>query len=308
MVKSVKVGAYKNATTVLVKTITNLHVGVGQSAGIVDLPVQRDSLGFPNIPSSSIKGALKAHVQRNCEKCAKNIFGPHPEERETFAGAFAVLDALLLTFPVRSLKGVYCHVTSPLLLERTKSYLDLLSTVESKKFDIIEKVLAIKPSDSEVYVVKEEADSIRALNNSAIFNEEYVLELKNNNELTELAKILGLKRLAVVSDNLALALMEKSLIRSYRVRLKSETKTVVTGGLWSEESVPRETYFLTTFLYSDLRAPEDIVCEHFKNGQSLSVKSRFEELCLNKDKNEGYLIFGGHETIGHGLVMLQKLG
>ena len=301
-----KIGPYRNATAVLVKTITNLHIGIGQSVGVADLPVSRDSFGFPNIPASGMKGALRAHVQKSCKDCARAIFGPHPIEGETFAGAIAILDALLLTFPVRSLRGVYCHATCPLLLERADSYLELFNFVESKNLDVIKELLKVKPEDSMAYAPKETIDSLE-LENSAIFNEEYKLKLekndKINDKIAELSRVLGLDRLAIVSDNIARALIERSLIRNYRVRL-NEKKTVESGGLWSEEAVPRGTTFITLFLYSDLRAPRK--CNDMQSKESSDVKGRIEKLCF--DENKGYLIFGGNETVGHGLVRLFKLG
>jgi len=304
----VKVGAYTSLTPIIIRTVTNLHIGVGQTAGLVDLPIQRDSLGFPNIPASSIKGVLRSHVFKSCEKCEKAIFGSRPEERETFTGALAVLDAILLAFPARSLKGVYCHVTSPLLLERAISYLSLLGE-DSEHVRVIRDILEkVEPREDQAFT-NEEVAKLIGINGNVILNEEYTLKLEKNESVSDLINLfsrrLDMKKLVIVNDDIALALVDRGLIRTYRIRLKPETKTVETGGLWSEEYVPRDTIFLTIFLYSNLRVPNNKRCEeHLKNGKDSEVKKRIEELCLKQ--NQGYLIFGGHETIGYGLVKLLK--
>ncbi|RLI32648.1 type III-B CRISPR module RAMP protein Cmr4, partial [Candidatus Bathyarchaeota archaeon] len=50
-------GSYKIGDLVLVRAVTMLHPGIGRSGAVVDLPVQKDNLGFPMIFSSSLKGA-----------------------------------------------------------------------------------------------------------------------------------------------------------------------------------------------------------------------------------------------------------
>ena len=113
---------YSAADLILLKSVTPVHAGVGKTGGIVDLPIQKDEIGYPCIYSSSIKGALKtallsAMIQVdgnyiNAKKRVTVLLGPEPEEGETFESSIAILDAYLIALPVRSLKGVYiCYFT-----------------------------------------------------------------------------------------------------------------------------------------------------------------------------------------------------
>ena len=92
-------------------------------------------------------------------------------------------------------------------------------------------------------------------------------------------------------------LVERSILRRARIRLKPETKTVETGALWTEEELPIETLFVTCFMYSKARMP--------KQKEKLGV-DKVRELVENElfNKRKGYVIFGGHETIGRGLVKM----
>ncbi|MEB3860131.1 MAG: RAMP superfamily CRISPR-associated protein, partial [Desulfurococcales archaeon] len=44
--------------------LTPLHPGAGRSPGVVDLPIIRDSMNYPFIPGSELKGALKTLLGR----------------------------------------------------------------------------------------------------------------------------------------------------------------------------------------------------------------------------------------------------
>ncbi len=56
------------ARLLLASALTPLHPGAGRAPGAVDLPVVRDTLGYPYIRGTMIKGALKTHLARklNC--------------------------------------------------------------------------------------------------------------------------------------------------------------------------------------------------------------------------------------------------
>ena len=98
----------------LLQSVTSLHVGCGQDVGVVDLPVIRERLtGFPFIPGSGLRGALRARLEVPAEPGkgmpaeAQWLFGPRVQEEvdARFAGCLSVHDAKLLLFPVRSEKG-----------------------------------------------------------------------------------------------------------------------------------------------------------------------------------------------------------
>ena len=54
----------RNFDLVLYSALTPLHIGIGRAPGAVDLPIARDSFGYPFIPGSSIKGSVKSFCLR----------------------------------------------------------------------------------------------------------------------------------------------------------------------------------------------------------------------------------------------------
>lgn len=85
----------------LLKTITNLHVGGGESSyEVVDNQVQRDpATKRPTIYSSSLKGALRDMWVEKEMKHTVEIFGSEPGDDNAIQGAFRFLNADLLAIP-----------------------------------------------------------------------------------------------------------------------------------------------------------------------------------------------------------------
>jgi CRISPR-associated protein Cmr4 len=123
-------------------TRTPLHIGAGASVGAIDQPIQRERhTGFPIIPGSSLKGVLAdSMLEREQDGKLKlddkgralrttagtGLFGRQDHEVDEKAGlnhqsgSLSIAEGRLLAFPVRSAKGCFAWVTSPLLLERWK--------------------------------------------------------------------------------------------------------------------------------------------------------------------------------------------
>src|SRR5207244_3678321 len=127
-------------------TRTPLHVGAGSSVGAIDQPIQRERhTGFPIIPASSLKGTFADQWEANLEQgdgekkkkflrvtTKKNdrdedvvdealtsawLFGSN-NDKAAFTGAIQFGEARLLAFPIRSARGSFAWITSPLLLRR----------------------------------------------------------------------------------------------------------------------------------------------------------------------------------------------
>ena len=95
---------------------TFIHVGGGQSEGVVDLPVAREAAtDYPFIPGSGLKGALLDWAaQHEVDEDRRNrLFG-----QQDNAGQLLFADARLLALPVRSLHSASCWITCPHLWER----------------------------------------------------------------------------------------------------------------------------------------------------------------------------------------------
>jgi CRISPR-associated protein Cmr4 len=297
------IGPYEFCDLVLIKTVSNLHPGIGKTGGIVDMPVQKDNLGFPIIYSSSIKGALKSilwDLQGVSKNIIKALFGPELEEGEKFTSAIAILDAFTLVFPVRSLEGVYAFATSPVLLKRFNRLLEMTK----KDLPYIKDLSNLSINKGECQTSQ---NAVGLLNvegmNKLVINEEIIVDYKldYSDKIKELEKLcdIELGRLIILNDAEAISALERSLVRITRIALEREKKVIKEGGLWTEEYVPLDTIFATVFLYSKA----SYKAEEFQNSlQAGEVRNEFQNLI---GKTNNYLIIGGNETIGKGIVKLR---
>ena len=140
-----------------------VHAGAGRSPGAVDLPVQRDPLGYPLVFASSVKGALKSLcARRHCMDKSKGefrvndrgfldcslrdgggeggdkdksdclicccLFGGEPRQDEDKArtSKLSVLDLVPLAYPVASADRGYLYLTAAPLLGRASLILEAL--------------------------------------------------------------------------------------------------------------------------------------------------------------------------------------
>lgn len=332
-------GRYEEACILSLRALTPLHIGIGRSIGSVDLPIQRDAFGFPTIPSSSLKGAIKSFFFNANKEIAKIIFGPEPLDEEHYAGFVAINDAFLIAMPARSLKGVYAYVSSSFMLRNLLENLEIMESLGSKESQVCERIKDIKNKLCSIIEKGDQlegncglvaSDSVKnrlvVHDNKAIINEEFVVECKVCDEMKELAKslLIGEKtsstnecwRFMVLSDNIIRDVVERSIIRRRRIGLERESKTVKEGALWSEEDVPQGTLFQTLVLFSQIRGKikrssleEDLSAKWKsitgKEPRANGVKEYFESELLPSGR--GYLLFGGHETVGRGLVKLAKV-
>ncbi len=101
----------------LLHALSPLHCGTGQGVDVIDLPIARmHATGIPmyrNISKGVLRSVAEVTLGQN-ELFA--IFGPDTNGAADNAGAFVAGDARLLLLPVRSFKGAFAWVTSPLLL------------------------------------------------------------------------------------------------------------------------------------------------------------------------------------------------
>jgi CRISPR-associated protein Cmr4 len=106
--------------------VSPVHMGAGSAIGAIDSPIQREvHTKHPMFAGSGLKGALRHHFNRAWPRAAgdkpnsmiNRIFGPDTGASD-FAGALSLSDAQLVALPVRSLKGGFAYVTSPLALAR----------------------------------------------------------------------------------------------------------------------------------------------------------------------------------------------
>lgn len=187
-----------------------------------------------------------------------------------------------------------------------------------------------------------ESVKVREFSDRAVLAEEFFLTIAT---MGEKAKIEGLMRLVnsvglekpllIVDDDVARGLIERGIVRATRIKLEREKKT--SEGLWTEEYLPKGTILHTMFLYKrpscrpqqSSTGSEDVINSYLQCLKGLGlVNKEFKVEGLNpldlqnaiveevvktlKDKIinkelKSYMVLGGHETIGRGIVKLQFL-
>ncbi len=285
-------------------TITPTHFGIGRAPSIVDLPIARDPLGYPIMPSSGVKGALKSRCGRkyiengriNCsegKRCCC-LYGPEPGESEKGGSAAALTDFVLLAAPVPSPTHGWVYVSSPYLLLRISALLNYLgaSDLASSLRGLAEAVMEGGP------VFLGEATEVKVLGKK--------FSTKPPNDEVDLSKLQdeGLaselsKKLLVVPDRDAPSTIDKGVIRYWRVRLRYDTKTVDQRMLWSEEYLPAGTIFVGGIALTQRR--NSYCLENNKDKAREYFKQEFSE------DRPAYLFLGGKEGIGKGLVKIRVL-
>lgn len=245
----------------LLHALSPLHVGTGQSVGVIDLPLARlKATGIPFVPGSSLKGVLRElRRPRDDASDARGLHdavfgprrakaGPPGDEPGDYAGALVVGDARLLALPVRSFVGTFALVTSPMLLALARRDLG----GDAKRWPNVEplgqrraRVASVK-SCAVVYGADtaEPRVYLEDLDLSVLPEEDTALDAWAQGLaglLPEAERALLTKRLVLVDDETMSFLWETATQVDTRVSICPVTGTAAKGQLWTEESLPAET-------------------------------------------------------------------
>ncbi len=276
-----------------VHALSALHCGVGQSAGVVDLPIARArATHLPIIPGSSIRGVLRAHFEEKDRALATTLFGPRTiaAAEAIFAGALAVGDASLLLLPVRSLAGILCYVTSPFVLQRYAQ--------ERKLAGLTSPAI---PSLTGKEIAQVTTTSVNRMDGKLIL-EDLDIEANPAIALDEWAKLIAQaifpsdessrsdlsSRLALLPDSIFSFLAETATELRTRIAIDPQTGTVKRGALWFEENLPAEAVLWGVYALSEANDSSG------RTAAELTAQLSGEEL----------LQLGGHAGVGRGLVRL----
>jgi CRISPR-associated protein Cmr4 len=220
---------------------TPVHVGAGNSVGVVDSPIQRERhTKTPIIPGSSLKGVISdlwngTDYKRTDD--GKRLFG-NDNSSESTAGELLIGEARVLAFPVRSAKGSFAWITSPLALQKFSRESGMV--INTTQFDDLN------------------ADSCFAFGNNifkdnAVLLEEYKFSVEGSSE-TIAAQLVNIfadddvwktvaKRLVIVNDEIFSYFVEHACEVVTRICIDDETGVVKGGALFNQEQVPSETMF-----------------------------------------------------------------
>jgi CRISPR-associated protein Cmr4 len=270
---------YTSATVFGLYTETYVHAGTGSSAGVIDLPIQRERHTlFPTLWGSGLKGVVRDVAKRtwaeNKDVGGENekalrvngdagvlvVFGPEPDKGDAIdhAGAVSFSDARILAFPVRSVPGPFVWVTCPFALDRLRRD---VGDSESERVPQVEEVGA--------------GEALCPKGGSAGFGDRLVLEeydyaVKPEAKVDTLASTFASfmpaseayspfqerlkKRLVVLADNEFQHFVTRSTEVVTRVRLNERKTTTGDGGnMWVEELLPSDCLLYSIALASDSR-------------------------------------------------------
>ncbi len=240
-----------NTKLMSIFTRAPLHVGAGSSVGAVDQPVVRERpTGYPVIPGSSLKGVL-ADLW-NEEKDGKIVrsetgvilFG-NDDTNKASAGKLLIGEGKLLAFPVRSAKGCWAWLTSPLALSRFARDARLTLAVPDVGEESVlaaEKGLCFKDAAQAKKVILEEFP----LTVSGEVPKEIVEAFKNLLD-EKLWTDNVADHLVIVSDDMFAYFVKNACEIANHNRIDDKTGVVADGALFSQENVPSETLFYAVF-------------------------------------------------------------
>ncbi|MBA2660921.1 MAG: type III-B CRISPR module RAMP protein Cmr4 [Bradymonadaceae bacterium] len=271
-----------NTRPFLLHALSPLHAGTGHSAGIIDLPTARmKGTGIPFLPGSSIKGVLRDSCQGGGDR-VEAAFGPS-DDSGLHAGALVVGDARLVALPVRTFKGAFAWVSSPLLLALTKRDLGA-----EHKLEI--------PSLSERGALVTKSTLNTCVQGGRLYLEDLDLVASTDPRVDVWAEFLAKlvspesdvfsKRFAIIDDDTMTFLCETATQVDARVAIDRETGTARAGALWLEESLPPET-ILIGLMGADRSRREGVPME----------PTEVLDFVLEQEE---VLQFGGKATIGRG--------
>ncbi|AAB89392.1 predicted coding region AF_1863 [Archaeoglobus fulgidus DSM 4304] len=330
-------------------SITPVHAGSGAELSVIDLPIQRERhTGFPVIWGQSLKGVLRSRfrqleldekievesqkwkwkektkevLKEKADEFIKKVeerkrdpllteivFGPATDGASEHAGAVSVGDAKILLFPVRSAKGVFAFVTSPIVIQRLKEDFELVSEIEN---DIeLKQILSrfkVELSNNETI-----AGNALILNGeNKVILEDIVLKVKSDSNVIEnLVEVLKTlfgdnffgkpiesikERIAIVSDDVFKSFTRFSTEIVARVRIDAEKGTVARGGLWYEEFLPSDTLMYSLIAVGSPKK-ENLPKEVDNTQKIVNV--------LKVTFNNAFLQIGGDETVGKGFVKVR---
>jgi CRISPR-associated protein Cmr4 len=290
---------------------TPLHPGVGQSVGVVDLPVAREgTTHIPQMPETGLKGALKQVAEEEWPAPAghaqsenvRSLFGAGDG-----AGELVFSTGRLLLLPVRRLDGPYAWVTTPLLVERLRrDAARLLGTAPDCAIDNVNRG-AIRAG----WVDTNHGGGHAAAQPQTVFLEEFSFTaspLKGENspdaKLIEVLKKLLCsspaaarlaRQLVIMNDEDFVWYAENALPVAARNQLSPEKTS---QNLWYEETLPPDT-----LLYAGIARRTGPRSDPNAEARLSTFASTFRTHI-----HEKYFQIGGNETVGHGWVRATCVG
>jgi len=259
-------------------TQTPLHVGAGSSVGAIDMPVIRERhTQIPIVPGSGLKGVLRDLFADDASQQIK-LFGSDDNNNPS-AGELLIGEARALFFPVRSAKGMFAWITSPIALARYARDAGLDVQIENINEDacVVDNSTNLLINGNvvlEEYAFKADKKDINKILNQVFTNDPVLKDYQ--------------KRLVIVSDGIFSHFCANACEVQQRIRIDEATGVVAKGALFNQENVPAET-----LMYAVIGTRKDA-----DNLVKLSEK------LVNVG---GVIQLGGDETIGLGFCSVKMM-
>ncbi|MEA5537021.1 type III-B CRISPR module RAMP protein Cmr4 [Crocosphaera sp. XPORK-15E] len=255
--------------TVYLYLLSPLHTGGTTQEGNL-LGIAREShTNLPYIPSSTIRGKLRASVQDKTERF--KLFGNELNDDTTTQleqGNIWIGDGSILWLPVPSLSHGVIWISSPMLLRRWAKFNNTQLNIPS------EYSCNFKKSASAIYL------------KDAMFKAEDLLDWENWKQfLPQNTETTSIQQLMVLPDRHCSTMIQMGLWR--QVKIKLDQHKTVDSGFRYEEAIPPDTlmYF-----------PWGITSQ--ANGSGEQAFLDFQSLL----QQSSIIQIGGQESLGRGFV------
>jgi len=228
------------------------------------------------------------------------IFGPETEGASEHAGALSCGDAALLLFPVRSLAGVFAWTTSVLALQRFQRTLQALAlpndfpippepTDESTAWVAGEDLIAGDSLVLEEFSFNPDKSHAQKVQDIGTWIAAHALLDSSDYAYWRTALP---KKLCILPENAFRDFVTYGTEIQTHIRLDPQKKTVLSGALWTTESLPADCLLYAPLLATDSRTEKTPLTA----AQVLEKMRRF-------DRQRTQL--GGDETTAQGIVSLR---
>ena len=309
---------FEASRVVFYYAVSPVHMGAGSAIGAIDSPIQREvHTKHPMFAGSGLKGALRHHFNRAWPRAEgddrkpnsliNRIFGPDTGASD-FAGALSLSDAQLLALPVRSLKGGFAYVTSPLALARLqrlaaqtgmKTDWDVPSVAENKALTASNDLLQGKQLILEAFEFMAEVEP--KLQVIASWIATHALPGTANDFFAKKFTT----DLVLLHDTDFAHFARHAMVVEPHVRINDESGTADDGGLFYVENLPPETLMVGLVQASIERFKKD------SRGQGAAALLSAPEVLAKVFSGQGdslpgrLLQIGGDASTGRGLVLVQ---
>ena len=247
--------------------LSPLHTGGTTQEGNL-LGIAREAhTDFPYIPSSSIRGRLRASIHQS-KDLQSQLFGTDLKDTQDLSqGSIWIGDGALLWVPISSLSHGVIWVSCPSLLRRWSKFQGNLQTSIPEEY------------------------STNLSTQKAIYLKDAILKPGSLKEFPNWSDFIpkdpatsGITRVIVLPDNHYKTLVQMGLWRQVKVKL-DQSKTV-DGGFRYEEAIPPDTLMYYTWGLTSQASQDDTAQEQFL--QMLSQRDIMQ--------------IGGQESLGRGFV------